>query len=193
MSLPWHSETSVSTPCLQPKVATTSVGPLSMETQKMRKFTLQLIVPMARNTTYSLCPFVVLYSILTQTQYTGAYYRFAVNHPGRAIFAISLLSPLYAAYENWEYADIEPTPDKLPELRRASDIFATFWLYNNPNPRSLKYYFSVFILNDETLEAIASVLKQRGTTEVPKWPGIKFSAQEPAGQILLGKSSFAVD
>ncbi|KAH6615084.1 hypothetical protein C7974DRAFT_443181 [Boeremia exigua] len=116
---------------------------------------------------------------------TGAYYRFAVNKKGGAIFAQDLLKPQIAADRN---IDEEVLPEELPQISRASDIMWLYWYRNNPTPRELHSYFVNHVQNSDTLQLVARILKNHGMAKVPYWPGLQLTMGEPAleAEALLG-------
>jgi hypothetical protein len=117
---------------------------------------------------------------------TGAYYRFAMNKKGGAIFAQSLLGPKAAA----ELNDIDVKGgDKLPHLSRASDILWSYWYRNNPNPKNLWAFFVNYVRNEETLPLIARILRNHGQDKVPYWPGMLLKLEEPGfeAEAILGQ------
>ncbi|KAJ4361646.1 hypothetical protein N0V95_001723 [Ascochyta clinopodiicola] len=116
---------------------------------------------------------------------TGAYYRFALNRKGGAIFAQFLLKPEAAALEN--LGEDIPT-ELLPQLHRVSDILWGYWVRDNPDPRKLFSYFVNNVLNTETLPLIARVLKKRGFERVPYWPGVELAMGSEDAQALLGST-----
>ncbi|KAL6703814.1 hypothetical protein ACN47E_009033 [Coniothyrium glycines] len=115
--------------------------------------------------------------------YTGGYYRFAINQNDGVIMVAGLLNPFEAAKNEW---DDDPTMDMMPALRRASDIVSAYWLRGNQNPRNLRYYFANHIKNDYTLALIAKIFAAIGRTEMPYWPGVKFTMDTQEAESLLG-------
>jgi hypothetical protein len=86
-----------------------------------------------------------------------------------------LANPLHSAETNWIE---EPKDALLPQLRRASDLIFAYSLRNNPDPKNLKYYIANNVQNAQTLPVIASILKNKGLTAAPEWPGVTLSAWE---------------
>jgi hypothetical protein len=86
-----------------------------------------------------------------------------------------LANPLHSAETNWLE---EPKDALLPQLRRASDLIFAYSLRNNPDPKNLKYYIANNVQNAQTLPVIASILKNKGLTAAPEWPGVTLSAWE---------------
>ena len=115
---------------------------------------------------------------------TGAYYRFAMNKRGGAIFVQSLQKPESAAKENLG-GDVPK--DKLPQLNRASDVMWGYWVRSNSRPQNLYNYFVNHVRNDETLPLIARALKNHGMNQVPYWPGLELSMHTEDAEAILGK------
>ncbi|KAF3043373.1 hypothetical protein E8E12_001895 [Didymella heteroderae] len=114
---------------------------------------------------------------------TGAYYRFAVNTRGGALFAQNMKKPQAAAEE--ELGRTIPE-NQLPHLQRASDIMWSYWERNNANPQNLRYYFVNYIKNDETLPLIARALRNHGLNTVPRWPGLELGMHTDEAEAILG-------
>ncbi|KZM22752.1 hypothetical protein ST47_g6100 [Ascochyta rabiei] len=114
---------------------------------------------------------------------TGAYYRFALNKKGGAIFAQNLLKPDSAVLEN--LGEDVPT-SLLPQLHRGSDILWGYWVRDNPNLKNLFNYFVNHVRNDETLPLIARVLKNHGLERLPYWPGVELAMDSEDAEALLG-------
>jgi hypothetical protein len=104
----------------------------------------------------------------------------------KAIFALNLVGVHVSAVNEWG----RPVADnELPALRRPSDIMMAHWLRGNANPKNLKYYIAMNVVNFETIPVINRVLKDNGQTEIPSWPGLTVGLFHPHGQALLGKYS----
>jgi hypothetical protein len=116
---------------------------------------------------------------------TGAHYRFVINAEQGALFVQSLDAPRYAARRNWDH---QPAAKEFPDLQFASDILAGYWL-RTPNPKGLKYYFANNVQNAETLPLINKILRDKGYTSIPAWPGVGVSAASEEGAALLGMST----
>ncbi|KAJ4326111.1 hypothetical protein N0V94_000273 [Neodidymelliopsis sp. IMI 364377] len=101
---------------------------------------------------------------------TGAYYRFATNKAGGAIFAQNLLKPQSAAEEH--FGGGLPA-DQLPQLSRASDVMWGYWIRNNPDVKNLRFWFANFVKNDVTLPLLSRALKNHGLNKMPYWPGLE--------------------
>lgn len=101
---------------------------------------------------------------------TGAYYRFAMNTKGGAIFAQNLLKPEALADDNPGGNII---PEKLSQLLRSPDIMWSHWTRINPDPIKLNYYFVNQVCNKETLPPIARIMKSHGLITIPYWPGLE--------------------
>ena len=115
---------------------------------------------------------------------TGAYYRFAINKKGAAIFAQNFQKPSVAAAEHLEH---EIAADDLPHLSRASDILWAYWSRNNDNPRGVYYYFVNYVRNEQTLPLVARALRNRGLDKVPYWPGLRMQMHEDEAEVILGE------
>jgi hypothetical protein len=120
---------------------------------------------------------------------TGAYYRFAVNRKGGALFAQNLLGPVRAA-EKELGGDIHV--DQLPQLGRASDVMWGYWNRNNANPRNIFNYFVNRITNDVTVSIISRVLRDHGMTAIPYWPGLELKMDNAEAKAILGKCYTAI-
>jgi hypothetical protein len=117
---------------------------------------------------------------------TGAYYRFAMNKKGGAIFAQSLLSPRAAAEKN--HVDVHGG-DKLPHLQRASDILWSYWYRDNPDPKKLWAFFVNYVRNEETLPLIARIMLKYNMAKVPYYPGLILELERPDLEVeaILGR------
>jgi hypothetical protein len=116
---------------------------------------------------------------------TGAYYRFAMNKAGGAIFAQNLLKPQSAAEERFEGG----LPDDLPELSRASDVMWGYWVRNNPNVKGLKFWIVNYVNNEVTLTLLSRALKNHGLNKMPYWPGLELKIDSEDARAILGESS----
>lgn len=100
------------------------------------------------------------------------------------IFPQHLLNPKAAAEDSW---DVAPSEDQLPSIRRPSDIMTAYWLRGNPNPKNLRYYFVINVQNRATLALLAKIFKDGGHGQnIPLWPGITFTMDQPEAEVLLG-------
>lgn len=115
---------------------------------------------------------------------TGAYYRFAVNRRGGAMFAQALKKPQVASKENLESNIPE---DQMPQLQRASDIMWSYWERNNPSPQNLRYYFVNYVRNEETTPLIARALKNHKMDKVPRWPRLELGMDSEEAEAILGQ------
>lgn len=116
---------------------------------------------------------------------TGAHARFAVNQVGGAIFAQALESPKAAAEVNWQLGD-DDLGELLSDLRTMSDIMFAYWLWNNPSPKSLRYYFANNVQNTETLQVIVRILEEKERNDLSYWPGLKVEMWEDSAPALVG-------
>lgn len=98
------------------------------------------------------------------------------------IFGQYLLSAPHAAEEYWYR---KPKVDELPELRAMSDVMWGWWNRDNPNIRNIRYFWMQQIANEDTLQLIASALKN-AKKELRGWPGTTFDLNSKEGQALLG-------
>ncbi|KAH7070647.1 hypothetical protein BKA63DRAFT_493656 [Paraphoma chrysanthemicola] len=115
---------------------------------------------------------------------TGARIRFGMDGAGGAIYAQDFESPRSAADGNWPYV---PPNNELPALHLASDVLWGYWVRQNPAP--FRYYFAMYVQNEETLRLMASIFTQLDLPDIPKWPGIELPTTGPkaaAGEAILG-------
>jgi hypothetical protein len=106
----------------------------------------------------------------------------------KAIFALNLVGVHDSAVKEWG----RPIADnELPALRRPSDIMMAYWLRDNTNPKNLKYYIAMNVVNFQTLPVINRVLRDNGQTRIPYWPGLTVGLFHPHGQALLGEYSIS--
>ncbi|KAF1956344.1 hypothetical protein CC80DRAFT_362839, partial [Byssothecium circinans] len=118
---------------------------------------------------------------------TGARYLFVVNYLSGVIYAQYVTSPMHGARYHW-YRDAKN--EELPSLNKMSDILWGYWFRNNPNVRSIKYFWVQDIANFHTSEIIARVLHDAGK-KLSVWPGATFDMKSEAGQAILGSDNGA--
>jgi hypothetical protein len=102
----------------------------------------------------------------------------------QVIFGHDFESPRAAADYSWQE---DPAEDKLPKLKRASDMLTAIWLRGHPNPKNLRYYLAYQVQNDETTPVIAKILRDANLDQVPYWPGFTVGMWTEEGVALLGK------
>lgn len=93
-----------------------------------------------------------------------------------------------AANQNWTTIKEDPTLDMMPELGRASEVLAAYWLRDNPSPGILRYFFANHVMNRETNRIIARIMQDHPEHDgvLPLWPGIEVSIADDLGEALQG-------
>ncbi|KAF2713396.1 hypothetical protein K504DRAFT_498213 [Pleomassaria siparia CBS 279.74] len=124
---------------------------------------------------------------------TGAFNQVTVDHKTGAMYATFMSSPREAAKKTWKLgAGVEPKSEELPQLRMFSDIMWGAWKSDPVSAGSItiipsvKYYFSIDIQNQETLDVIDLALESVKQYTTEKWPGNTFGMDSEAGKALLG-------
>ncbi|KAI8930935.1 hypothetical protein NX059_011950 [Plenodomus lindquistii] len=117
---------------------------------------------------------------------TGASYHFTLNYQEGVIIALNRKSPKYAAAED----RTPPVPkEMLPKLQSFSDIAWLGWKYlterNKADITNLRYFFTVGIVNIETLEVISRAMSQKHW-EAEDFPGHTFEPTDAEFSALLG-------
>lgn len=64
-------------------------------------------------------------------------------------------------------------------------LFAN-WDNENPNLHNLQFYFILDVVNPQTVQIIARVLKETGFNQVPYWPGLRMDIKGEHGEAILG-------
>ncbi|PSN67639.1 hypothetical protein BS50DRAFT_664959 [Corynespora cassiicola Philippines] len=107
---------------------------------------------------------------------TGGYFILAVDPKG-AIYAISRMSPESVA-KNYKRED-------LPKLRSSSDIMWGAWQGAGSGNKDIKYFFALYVVNQDTRGIILRALGNRKKT-LALWPGIDFDMESDEGKALMG-------
>jgi hypothetical protein len=116
-------------------------------------------------------------------QATGAKFLIGVNPTDGCVYFMNRKSPESAAKETWW--DMNPAKDDLPALRASSDI--AWGLWNRMSCGSnINKFFSMHIVNEETMSLIRRALNAKDVEQATRWPGTTFEAGSDAFSALLG-------
>jgi hypothetical protein len=108
-----------------------------------------------------------------------------------AIYGLYLDNPRSTASMNWYGNKKDPDLALLPRLRALSDILWGFWVRDNPNIKTIRYFFMLGISNGQTNQLIALCLRN-SKKQLSAWPGVSFNTDTDEGHALLGMCSNSV-
>lgn len=115
---------------------------------------------------------------------TTAYFMTMMSSELGLLIAYNNVSPAEALYLE-EIVD-QPTP----KLERWSDAAFLQWIDSVPEDKvkGIKFVLRQTVVNDDTIEVIAHIMKQHGPFETPypEWPGVEVEIESDDGKALLG-------
>jgi len=122
---------------------------------------------------------------LTSFQITGAFFEIGVNPRAGIIYFLNRESPEVAARGLWLVPSV--SPDEMPALRSSSDIAWGLWNRDSPGSLSnINYFFSVNIVNDDTIALIHKAMIIGNHGYMPYAPGVTFYPGSDSFAALLG-------
>ncbi|KAF2032516.1 hypothetical protein EK21DRAFT_109896 [Setomelanomma holmii] len=118
---------------------------------------------------------------------TKGFYWCGYNTKDGAIIAKNLESPATGAFYEWEPSRTPKSPDKMPNLRHASDIIWHYWQRKNPSLKNLRLYMAHNVQNADTQALFSRIFKLK-KLDLKKWPGAMFGVDTDEGLALVGMS-----